>query len=460
MKNEMYKISRFLFLKLAVSDFLFVCAGILLAYIGADMGGEFLFSKQCLVFVSVFFSVFCLSAFFLDMYKIILKSVKEIFIGIAIACIFAGVISVASSYVWQWADFSGKSFMLSVVTTLVLLLWRSIFQYMIIKKRKRERMLIIENSAVDIAFAKKVKYSNTDWYDSWYVSSDTKNGEAEHLVKRELKEYDSVFITASIPHGVKERLIDNAIREKKHVYVVPGPYEIGIAGYSLVQFDDTPAFRIKPFALSNTQRFVKRMMDIVLSLAGIVVLSPLIAACALAVKLEGKGRVIYSQERVTRDKKVFNIYKFRTMVENAEAFSGPVLAEDNDSRFTKTGKFLRIWRFDELPQLYNILKGDMSIVGPRPERPVFVNQYSREIKGYDRRFIVKAGLTGYAQVYGKYDTDVKDKILYDIMYIKEYSLLLDIKIIFLTIKAVLMQGTNTDKKAANIQKKEVEYGAL
>lgn len=142
------------------------------------------------------------------------------------------------------------------------------------------------------------------------------------------------------------------------------------------------------------------------------------------------------------------ICKFRTMRADAEKMSGPVLAADDDPRITRSGRILRMTRLDELPQLFNILLGDMSIVGPRPERPFFVDQFCDEIEDYDKRLSVKAGLTGYAQVYARYDTEAADKLLYDLIYIREYSFLLDLKIILLTVKTIFTKEASDGVKEA------------
>jgi lipopolysaccharide/colanic/teichoic acid biosynthesis glycosyltransferase len=158
--------------------------------------------------------------------------------------------------------------------------------------------------------------------------------------------------------------------------------------------------------------------------------------CAIAIKLEDGGSVFYKQVRLTKDGKKFEIIKFRSMVENAEE-QGIQLATDNDSRITKVGKVLRKYRLDEIPQLINILKGDMSIIGPRPERPELTEEYEKTMPEFGFRLHVKAGLTGYAQVTGKYDTTPYDKLKMDLMYIENYSALLDLRIIFMTIKIIL-----------------------
>jgi len=186
--------------------------------------------------------------------------------------------------------------------------------------------------------------------------------------------------------------------------------------------------------------FFKRFFDIVFSVLVLVVFFPLFVITGILIKLDSKGSVFYRQKRVSKDKKIFEIYKFRTMVEGAEKMTGPIWATKNDRRITKTGRILRKLRVDELPQFINILEGDMSIVGPRPERPVFVEEFIRKIPFYRKRLTVKPGITGWAQIKKSYDTtiaDVKTKLEYDLFYVENISFLLDVKIILKTAGIIL-----------------------
>lgn len=176
----------------------------------------------------------------------------------------------------------------------------------------------------------------------------------------------------------------------------------------------------------------KRLFDIFLSSIGIIGSSPLWFLFSLAIWLEDRGPIFYKQNRVGKGGKVFKVYKFRSMIPDAEKHTGPILATENDPRITKIGRILRATAMDELPQLWNIFKGDMSFVGPRSERPELVEQFARKIKNYHERFKVKPGLTGLAQVYGSYDTPPRQKLRYDLLYIKKQSFFLDLKLIFLS----------------------------
>jgi len=177
---------------------------------------------------------------------------------------------------------------------------------------------------------------------------------------------------------------------------------------------------------------LKRLFDIFLSSIGIISFSPLWLLFSLAIKLEDRGPIFYSQERVGKNGRIFKALKFRSMIPDAEKHTGAIWASENDPRVTKVGKILRATAMDELPQLWNILKRDMSFVGPRAERPELVEKFAKEIQNYHQRFLVKPGLTGIAQIYGKYDTPPHQKLRYDLLYIKNQSFFLDLKLILLS----------------------------
>ena len=193
--------------------------------------------------------------------------------------------------------------------------------------------------------------------------------------------------------------------------------------------------------LTLEQRIAKRVMDLALSLVGLVITSPIMLACAIAIKAEDGGHVFYKQKRLTKYGRVFEVYKFRTMKEENSIHKS---VTENDDRITKVGKYLRKFRVDELPQLLNILKGDMTVVGPRPEMLENVEQYTEELPEFSYRLRMKAGLTGLAQISGKYNTSPKDKLVMDLMYIENYSIWQDIKLIFQTITVFLKASESTE----------------
>ena len=205
--------------------------------------------------------------------------------------------------------------------------------------------------------------------------------------------------------------------------------------------DDIPMQRVTRMLLTAEQRVLKRILDIAVAVTALIILSPVMLITAVMVKLDSKGPVLYSQERVGLYGKTFFVHKFRSMKQDAEAKCGPVLAAEGDPRITKFGRFMRATRLDELPQLFNVLKGEMSIVGPRPERPFFVKQFIAQKPEYDYRHNVKPGITGLAQIAGKYNTSAYDKLIYDLLYIQDVSVKTDLMITLQTFKVLLTKSS-------------------
>lgn len=233
-------------------------------------------------------------------------------------------------------------------------------------------------------------------------------------------------------------------------YLTPKIADAIVRGADEIHLFDTPILLCKNRGLSFEQALVKRLFDVVASAVALVVSSPFFVLIAAAIKLQDGGPVFYRQTRLTLDGKEFVLCKFRSMIVDAEKENGAQLAEKNDPRVTPIGRFIRMCRLDELPQLFNILKGDMSLVGPRPERPEIINEYEQHMPEFRFRLKVKAGLTGYAQVLGQYNTTPYDKLKLDLMYIEKYSFLLDIKLILMTIKVLFVprstEGVNDAKE--------------
>lgn len=271
--------------------------------------------------------------------------------------------------------------------------------------------------------------SRSDKYDiSGLVHVD--RGEAE--IFQMIEKYEGVIIW-DLPAGIRNRYLKYCFEHSVRCYVSPKISDIILAGSDRIHLFDTPLLLSRNLGLSVEQRALKRILDIFMSLIGIIVTSPLMLLIALAVKLYDHGPVFYRQQRLTLHGKSFQIYKFRSMCVDSEK-DGARLASRHDSRITPIGYVLRNLHLDELPQLFNVLKGDMSMVGPRPEREDIMREYEKEIPEFVYRLKVKAGLTGYAQVYGKYNTTPYDKLKLDLFYIENYSFLLDLKLLFMTVK--------------------------
>ncbi|HMM32240.1 MAG TPA: exopolysaccharide biosynthesis polyprenyl glycosylphosphotransferase, partial [Clostridia bacterium] len=217
---------------------------------------------------------------------------------------------------------------------------------------------------------------------------------------------------------------------------------------------DSAMLLLKNRGLTIEQRLMKRAVDLILAGVGLIVLSPLLLIVAIAIKCEDGGKVFYKQERLTLDGKVFTIIKFRSMREDAEKGGQAQLAQKNDARVTRVGHVIRMLRIDELPQLINVLKGEMSVVGPRPERPELFEKICENFPQFRYRLKVKAGLTGYAQIYGKYNTTFEDKVKMDLIYIEHCSLLLDLKLILSTLKVLFVRESTegVDAQSAGAKK--------
>lgn len=272
---------------------------------------------------------------------------------------------------------------------------------------------------------------------------------------------EAVFVTgipATLRNGILKYCVESGIR----CYVAPHVGDVLMQGSSHLELFSAPVFRIMRSAPTIEYLAVKRLIDIVASLLGIIVFSPVMLITALVIKLSDRGPVLYKQVRLTKDGKRFKILKFRSMRVDAEKDGVARLASANDNRITPVGKLIRACRIDELPQLFNILLGDMTIVGPRPERPEIAEQYDKILPAFHLRLQAKAGLTGLAQVYGKYNSDPYDKLRMDLMYINKMSLLEDIKLMFATVKVLFMKESTSgiaegQTTAAKPEAEEKEY---
>ncbi len=261
-------------------------------------------------------------------------------------------------------------------------------------------------------------------------------------IRRRIADADAVLIN-DVPSQMENRIIKECYDLGKRAYLAPKLSDIIIKASEELNVVDTPLFLNRNIGLNLFQRILKRVCDVAFSFVALVVLSPLMIVIAAAIHAEDHGPVFFRQERCTINNRRFIMLKFRSMVVDAEKDGAPHPAGVHDERITRVGRMIRSARLDELPQLFNILKGDMSIVGPRPERIENVELYTREIPEFAFRAKVKGGLTGYAQVYGKYNTSALDKLKLDLMYIVNYSFLLDIQILFETLK-ILFQRESTE----------------
>lgn len=254
-------------------------------------------------------------------------------------------------------------------------------------------------------------------------------------LEKMMEDYDAVLI-CDVKTEMRNKILKFCFDKSIRTYITPKISDIIVRRADDIHLFDTPLLLCRNTGLSFEQRVVKRIMDLVISVVILVVTSPLLLLTAIAIKVCDGGPVFFKQKRCTINGKVFEILKFRSMIVDAEKPGMVIPAKDRDPRITPVGRIIRATRIDELPQLINVLKGEMSIVGPRPERIEHVAKYSEEIPEFSYRLKVKGGLTGYAQVMGKYNTTAYDKLKLDLMYIENYSIALDIKLLLMTIKIV------------------------
>lgn len=270
---------------------------------------------------------------------------------------------------------------------------------------------------------------------------------------QQIVNYDAVIIN-DVPAQIRNDILKFCYRNHIRTYVTPKLSDIIVRGGTSITLFDTPLLLVKGNGLTPAQQICKRLLDLAICLPAFVVALPFMLVVAIAIKAEDGGPVFYKQARATLDGKVFNILKFRSMIVDAEKEGHSIPSTDRDPRITKVGHFTRATRLDELPQLINIIKGDMSIVGPRPERVEHMEKYGAEIPEFDFRTKVKGGLTGFAQIYGKYNTSPYDKLRLDMMYIENYSFILDIKLILMTIRIILKkESTEGFDKAEELEEK-------
>ena len=331
-----------------------------------------------------------------------------------------------------------------------------IFLYSILYHRiyppKNMVMILGRDNAVDLKFKMDTRS------DKYRITKLISVDDGFESICSQIVDYDAVIIN-DVGSEIRNDLIKFCYQNQIRCYATPKMTDIIVKGATDICLFDTPLLLIRSRGLNYTQRFFKRLMDIVLSLIAVVVASPVMLITAILIKCEDGGPVFYKQERVTQGGKIFNILKFRSMIVDAEKDGVALLATENDPRITKIGKFIRATRIDELPQILNILKGDMSIVGPRPERRENIDVFLKEMPEFDYRLKVKGGLTGYAQVYGKYNTTAYDKLRLDLMYIENYSLLLDIRLILMTVR-IIFKKESTEGFHKDIEQEKLKAQML
>lgn len=355
----------------------------------------------------------------------------------------------------RWFLDAAPMIQMTAVQILMIIIWTFGSRYIYSRLYRARRLLVIygDRDPGDDLIHKM--NSRRDKYD---ISGKVHIDLGQDKIHEMMKDYDGVIIW-DLPAAVRNQYLKYCFANSIRCYMSPKISDIIVMGSDRIHLFDTPLLMSRNVGLSVEQRAAKRLLDLFVSGVGILIASPIMLIISLMVKLYDFGPVFYTQDRLTYNGKPFKIYKFRSMCVNSEK-NGARLASKHDSRITPVGRILRNLHLDELPQLFNVFKGDMSLVGPRPERTEIMKEYEKEIPEFYYRLKVKAGLTGYAQVYGKYNTTPYDKLKLDLFYIENYSFLLDVKLLFMTVKIFFQKEVSegVDDKQMNALKDSTEEG--
>ena len=324
--------------------------------------------------------------------------------------------------------------LLTVVDGIIVFIWVFLFQWIYGVLFPPRRLLVVYGVRPVFSIMEKIGARD----DKYVIGGSISIDEGIDKIMEKAKEFEGIVV-GDVPSHDRNLILKKCYDSSIRVYMIPKISDILVRSSTNLNLFDTPILLSKNEGLQIDQMAVKRFIDIVVSLIGIILTSPLFVMFGAAIHLADRGPIFYTQTRLTIDGKLFKIYKFRTMRVDAEKDGVARLAGEGDNRITDVGKILRATRLDELPQLFNIIKGEMSLVGPRPERPEIAAEYMEDLPEFAMRLKMKAGLTGYAQVHGKYNTTPYDKLKLDLHYIRNYSLWMDLILIVLTPKVLFMK---------------------
>ena len=376
-------------------------------------------------------------------YAIGKKKDKDILFSLTISGVLTDLITYLELTIMKTNEANNTTFKIENVGILVsVMLIQFLIHFVFVRLGNRfyfwlnsaEKCLIVTADTDD---AKRVAVALSDFAKRYMVYDVVKCNDEK--LKERIVEADTVVLY-DVPVEIRKDVIDWCYQNLKNIYYNPNVADILEHNSEQTVIDDISFFAWQFHLISFEQRIIKRLMDLLISFVLIVITSPVLLISAICIKRNDGGSVFFKQKRATANGKVFEIYKFRTMRENVANKS----VTKDDDRITSVGRVLRKYRIDELPQLINIIKGDMSLVGPRPEMLENVEDYTRELPEFRYRLRMKAGLTGYAQIFGKYNTSSKDKLMLDLMYIENYSLIKDIQLLFQTVLVVFKAEESTE----------------
>ena len=406
-----------------------------------------------LLFFVVYFAILVLFMTIYGSFSIRKYRTRELVFAFGLSCFFTDVITYFIMCMIAQTILSPKFVILTLLAQCLIETGLFIFARIMADRLEpaAPALLIVPEKDAEEGVRDKFDRRRTRYYIDRVVSADTPWDELCAI----MHSYGTVVLLP-MEKELRRRIMDDCFWHGVEILLKPDMQDIMVNCADTVIMSDVPLYAVHTGNHDRGYLTAKRGLDIVASVCGLLICSPIFLAAAVAIKIQDGGPVFYRQKRLTLGGKPFYLTKFRSMVVNAESATGAVLAGKSDSRITKVGAFLRATRIDELPQLLNILNGDMTLVGPRPERPEFYEKYCAEYPEFAYRLRAKAGLTGYAQLYGKYNTTFADKALLDMYYIQKASFLWDLQLIFYTLKIIFVRESTegVETKPAEPEKKE------
>ncbi|MGN5979574.1 exopolysaccharide biosynthesis polyprenyl glycosylphosphotransferase [Finegoldia magna] len=399
------------------------------------------FAEASLIFCTVFFAIlYSVLSHFYGGYKIQISKTSELVLSQILAIVASSVITFILSSLIKHSILTIMPFVATLVLQFILaLLWVIFIKKWFLNKNFQLRTLVLFNKRKNVIDLINQYEMNGYFKVVDYIDMENYKGN----IIDELEDIECIFVY-DLDNKMRDRILKYSVKKDIKAFVLPNIGDILMFGAEKNHLFNLPIFSIMSYSPKIEYLIIKRLIDIVISLVFIVLLSPIMLLIAILIKMEDGGDIFYRQYRQTKDGKIFEIIKFRSMIMDAEKDGVARLSTgENDSRITSIGRKLRSLRLDELPQLFNILNGDMSLVGPRPERPEISEQYEKDLPEWSLRLQAKCGLTGYAQVYGKYNTTNYDKLIMDLLYMSKPSLIQDLKIIFYTVKILFINEKST-----------------
>ncbi|MGI5848674.1 MAG: sugar transferase [Christensenellales bacterium] len=423
-------INRFIFIAVIIALFVFV-------FLNYYEPAVFFF-KGNIILVLVYIALYFVLALTYGCFRIGIFSVSELFLSHCLSIIITNVIAY---FIICLVAREMLDIMMFFIMTLAQVFLGAVFY--IFATRIYFRLFLVRNcvaigNSTELNLDLFYKYNQIKTRFNIDVVLDERDG--FDSLKQQIDQHSTVIL-GDINRELRSRLITYCFEKNIRIYVEPTMSDIMMHNAHETHINDSLVYLCRNRGPSTEQRIIKRLIDIVASVLGLIAFSPIMLLVAIPIKLYDSGPVFFKQKRLTLNGKEFWLIKFRSMVQNAEDDGIARLASKGDKRITPVGRIIRAARLDELPQIINILKGDMSLVGPRPERPEIMEEYCEVFPEFRYRLKMKAGLTGYAQIYGKYNTTFEDKVKMDLLYIVRYSVLFDIRLIFATIKTVFMKDS-------------------